>query len=84
MKTYFYERTAYKLSDEAVPECFLKLDEHFDVALSYDHNLYAHRSVLLAESICSRMADVEMYAFLLEDTASAIRLIAKRMRRRQS
>jgi hypothetical protein len=68
MKTYFYERSAYKLSDEAVPECFLKLDEHFDVALVYDHNLYAHRSVLLAESVCSRMADVEMYAFLLEDT----------------
>ncbi len=68
MKTYFYERTAYKLSDEPIPECFLKLDEHFDEALAYDHNLYAHRSVLLAESVCSRMADVEMYAFLLEDT----------------
>jgi hypothetical protein len=68
MKTYFYERTAYKLSDETVPDFFLKLDEHFDTALSYDHNLYAHRSVLLAESVCSRMADVEMYAFLLEDT----------------
>jgi hypothetical protein len=68
MKTYFYERTAYKLSNEPVPECFLKLDEHFDGALAYDHNLYAHRSVLLAESVCSRMADVEMYAFLLEDT----------------
>jgi hypothetical protein len=68
MKTYFYERTAYKLSNEAVPACFVKLDEHFDGALAYDHNLYAHRSVLLAESVCSRMADVEMYAFLLEDT----------------
>ncbi|MCC6453959.1 MAG: hypothetical protein IT328_03375 [Caldilineaceae bacterium] len=68
MKTYFYERTAYKLSDDAVPDCFLKLDNHFDEALVYDQNLYAHRSVLLAESVCSRMADVEMYAFLLEDT----------------
>ena len=68
MKTYFYERTAYKLSDEPVPEFFLTLDEHFDGALAYDQNLYAHRSVLLAESVCSRMADVEMYAFLLEDT----------------
>jgi hypothetical protein len=68
MKTYFYERTAYKLSNEAVPDFFLKLDEHFDGALAYDHNLYAHSSVLLAESVCSRMADVEMYAFLLEDT----------------
>jgi hypothetical protein len=68
MKTYFYERTAYKLSAEPVPPCFLTLDEHFDSALAYDHNLYAHRSVLLAESVCSRMADVEMFAFLLEDT----------------
>lgn len=68
MKTYFYERTAYKLSNEPVPEFFLKLDEHFDAALVYDHDLYAHSSVLLAESVCSRMADVEMYAFLLEDT----------------
>ena len=68
MKTYFYERTAYKLSNETVPQFFLKLDEHFDGALAYDHNLYAHRSVLLAESVCSRMADVEMYGFLLEDT----------------
>lgn len=68
MRTYFYERTAYKISDEPVPDFFLALDEHFDTALAYDHNLYAHRSVLLAESICGRMADVELYAFLLEDT----------------
>lgn len=68
MKTYFYERTAYKFSDQPVPDCFLKLDEHFDAALAYDQNLYAHSSVLLAESVCSRMADVELYAYLLEDT----------------
>ncbi len=67
MKTYFYERTAYKLSSEPVPEFFLKLDEHFENRLAYEQNIYAHPSVLLAESICGRMADVEMYAFLLED-----------------
>jgi hypothetical protein len=67
MKTYFYERTTYKLSSEPVPEFFLKLDEHFENKLAYDQNIYAHPSVLLAESVCGRMADVEMYAFLLED-----------------
>ncbi|MCC6169131.1 MAG: hypothetical protein IT329_18045 [Caldilineaceae bacterium] len=67
MKTYFYERTAYKLSSEPVPDFFLKLDEHFENKLAYDQNVYAHPSVLLAESVCGRMADVEMYAFLLED-----------------
>jgi hypothetical protein len=67
MKTYFYERTAYKLSTEPVPKCFILLDEHFENRLVYEENIYAHPSVLLAESVCSRMADVEMYAFLLED-----------------
>ena len=30
MKTRFYDRTAYSLSSEPVPNCFLKLDDHFD------------------------------------------------------
>jgi hypothetical protein len=67
MRTYFYERTAYKLSSEPVPDCFIKLDEHFESHLAYEQAIYAHRAVLLAESVCSRMADVEMYAFLLEN-----------------
>lgn len=66
MKTYFYERTAYKLSDEPVPNCFIKLDEHFDRSVTIQPGS-PHLSVLLAESICARMADVEMYAFLIED-----------------
>ncbi|MCL4861365.1 MAG: hypothetical protein KJZ93_18250 [Caldilineaceae bacterium] len=66
MKTYFYERTAYKLSDEPVPNCFIKLDEHFDISPSVN-NATIHLAVVLAESLCARMADVEMYAFLIED-----------------
>ena len=30
MKTYFYDRTAYRLSDQPVPSCFIRLDEVFD------------------------------------------------------
>ena len=67
MKTFFYDRTAYKLSSEPVPNCFVKLDEQFEVKFAEREDIAVHRSVLLAESICSRMADVEMYAFLLED-----------------
>jgi hypothetical protein len=67
MKTLFYDRTAYSLSSEPVPNCFVKLDDHFDTLFS-DHREFAvNRNVLLAESVCSRMADVEMYAFLMED-----------------
>ncbi|MEZ4862286.1 MAG: hypothetical protein R3C14_13305 [Caldilineaceae bacterium] len=67
MKTRFYERTAYKLSEQAVPSCFIKLDDHFDQRLGIIQSSHPHGSVVLAESICARLADVEMYAFLIED-----------------
>ncbi|GIV75646.1 MAG: hypothetical protein KatS3mg050_0040 [Litorilinea sp.] len=67
MKTYFYLRTAYKLSAEPIPACFLELDEHFDALVASPQEAANHRDILLAESVCSRMADVEMYAFLMED-----------------
>ncbi len=66
MRTYFYERTAYKLSQEPVPNCFIKLDEHFDRSPVIHDNM-GHLAVILAESICMRMADLDMYAFLIED-----------------
>lgn len=67
MKTYFYERTAYQLSDQPVPSCFMRLDEQFDAYFSSFDDAYRHPCVIMAESICARMADLEMYAFLIED-----------------
>ncbi|MEZ4682732.1 MAG: hypothetical protein R2932_51845 [Caldilineaceae bacterium] len=67
MKTRFYERSAYKLSEQPVPSCFMKLDDHFDERLAIVQLSRPHPSVVLAESICARLADVEMYAFLIED-----------------
>ncbi len=67
MKTFFYDRTAYSLSAEPVPSFFLKLDDVFDAHFSEHGEFAVNRNVLLAESVCARMADVEMYAFLMED-----------------
>ncbi|MFN8470387.1 MAG: hypothetical protein U0X20_32840, partial [Caldilineaceae bacterium] len=67
MKTYFYDRTAYRLSDQAVPSCFIRLDEVFDARFATFEEADAHPCVPMAESLCARMADVEMYAFLIED-----------------
>ncbi len=67
MKTRFYERTAYKLSEQPVPNCFIKLDDHFAERLGVIQANHPHASVIIAESVCARMADVEMYAFLIED-----------------
>lgn len=76
MKTDFYQRTAYKLSNTPVPDCFLKLDDHFDRVLpgALPRGAATHVSVLLAENICARMAEVEMYAFLIEDARKRPRL----------
>lgn len=67
MKTLFYERTAYHLSQEPVPNCFFMLDEYFDNLFATIQEAYTHSSVLLAEMICGRMADIELYAFLVDD-----------------
>ncbi len=67
MKTRFYERTAYRLAETPVPTCFIKLDEHFDTRLPAATVAGPHLHVLLAETVCARMADIEMYANLIED-----------------
>lgn len=67
MKTRFYERTAYQLSDQPVPSCFVRLDEVFDQHFATFEEAYSHPCVVMAESLCARMADVELYAFLIED-----------------
>lgn len=67
MKTQFYDRTAYSLSAEPVPECFLALDEYFDSIIDEREQFVTNPYVLLAESVCGRIADVEMYSYLIED-----------------
>lgn len=64
MKSLFYERTAYRLMERPVPDCFLRLDDHFDAALgvAMPRDAATHVTVLLAESICARMAETELYA----------------------
>jgi hypothetical protein len=76
MKTDFPQRTAYHLSDKPVPDCFLRLDEHFERVLpgALPRGAATHVAVLLAESICARMAEVELYAFLIEDARKRPRL----------
>ena len=67
MKTRFYERTAYRLSEETVPGCFIKLDDYFGERFTEANVAATHVHVMLAELVCSRLADIEMYAFLIED-----------------
>lgn len=74
MKTNFYQRTVYRLSDLPIPSCFIKLDDHFERSLTLTRGAMTHKVVLLAESLCGRMADVEMFAFLIEDARKRHRL----------
>ena len=68
MKTWFYNRTGYTLPGmPTVPRCFVELDEYFDARFTTSSPM-AHPSVVLAENLCRRMADVELYASYISDT----------------
>lgn len=65
--TPFYERTAYKLSDGPVPNCFVRLSEKFTQYTDEAYTPAFHMLLLLTESCCARMADAEMYIHLVEE-----------------
>lgn len=63
MKTFFYNRTAYspRLLNMAVPQCFIELDDHFDTLFPTTAGS-TQEAVILAENLCRRLADVELFA----------------------
>ena len=70
MKGLVYASTAYRLGYFHVPECFEKLDEFIGKLLLEKHNtmvLKAHSGLYvdLARNLCRRMADIELYAWLI-------------------
>ena len=66
MRSWFYNRTTYTLLNVPVPECFIKLDEYFDTRFVTSHPSL-HESGTLAENLCRRMADVELYASYISE-----------------
>ena len=76
MKGLVYTNTAYQLGYFQVPECFAKLDEFIDKLLLENNNkivLKAHSGLYidLAQNLCRRMADIELYAWLTSQAETA-------------
>jgi len=72
MKTDFYKRTAYLFLPIETPDCFLKLDEYFDEKISDSSEasiakILEHPLVKIAENLSYRMADIDLYAVLIDD-----------------
>ena len=63
MKTFFYNRTAYspRLLNMTVPQCFIELDDYFDTLFPTTAGS-TQEVVILAENLCRRLADVELFA----------------------
>jgi hypothetical protein len=63
MKTFFYNRTVYSLElpNMTVPQCFIELDDYFDMLFQTSVGL-TQEVVILAENLCRRLADVELFA----------------------
>lgn len=70
MKSLFYNRTAYLLLNKSVPQCFMDLDQYFDTRFQTTRVL-THRLVVLAENLCRRMADLELYAQYISEVQIA-------------
>lgn len=66
MRTLFYNRTAYRIQNIAVPDCFISLDEFFDTQFA-DVSGLMNKSVTLAQNLCCRMADTEWYASCISE-----------------
>lgn len=71
MKGLVYSNTAYRLGHFQVPECFKKLDDFFDELLFKNGKVLVHKSSDLAQNLCRRMADIELYAWLISQAETA-------------
>ncbi len=63
MKTHFEDRTAYSILAVQMPQCFTDLDEAFDRRFGDFRESLSDPLVTLAENICRRAGDVELYAW---------------------
>ena len=68
MKTFFYNRTAYRLRlpNTSVPQCFVDLDDCFDTLFQTPAGV-TQEVVILAENLSRRLADVELFAQCISD-----------------
>lgn len=66
MVSSFYYRTAYILLDIPVPECFINLDKYLWELFS-PNPPFLNVSAILAENLCRRMADIELYASYISE-----------------
>jgi len=72
-----YANTAYRLGYFQVPKCFEKLGEFIGKLLLREKNnrivLKAHSALYidLAQNLCRRMADIELYAWLISQAETA-------------
>ena len=67
MKSHFYflNHSAFKFIGVPLPQCFIELDDKLDPIFKDFGGALRHPSVKLAGNVCRRMADIELYAFII-------------------
>jgi hypothetical protein len=66
MRTGFYERTAYGFLPIEAPECFINLEKYFYNNIT-GTQIFGNQITRLAENLSYRMADIDLYAYLILD-----------------
>ncbi|HEV8241101.1 MAG TPA: hypothetical protein VGS57_17180 [Thermoanaerobaculia bacterium] len=67
MKTIFYNRTPYHAAQLTVPDCFIALDEIYDLLVPDMESILGAPYLQHAENICRRMGDIDLYALFIRD-----------------
>ena len=48
-----------------MPQCFVDLENHFETLFPPKSKYFTHTNFILAENLCRRMADIELYASMI-------------------
>jgi len=68
MKTYFYNRTIYRvIKDIDLPNCFLDIDDFYDNKFDNITNALKNPFVIHTENMCKRMGNVDFYAYIISE-----------------
>jgi hypothetical protein len=76
MMTNFCKNTPFLFLPIDTPDCFLRLDAYFDKKIPESDEasmtkIFDYTLVSLAENICYRMGDIELYSFLINELSNS-------------
>src|SRR5687767_14029845 len=72
MDNYFRNMSAFSFLEREVPDCFKQVEAHLAPQIPRGRHPGMYQPVALAENLCRRLSDVELYMSELQALASTL------------